>query len=331
MATDAELLAIPTLRQTNLDGREGLKFFSRGKVRDTYSREGKDTLYMITSDRISAFDKVLPWLVPEKGRTLTGTAAYTFRSTRDITQNHLIDVPDPNVMVVQKVNVRYPIEFIVRGYIAGSLWKAYAKGKRKIYGYDFPEGLKKNQKLPEPIVTNTTKAEVGHDMPIESREDCIAVLEKHMGMTRGEAERNYDEVVEKSVAVYKRGCAIAGENGADEVDTKYEWGLLHGANILIDEANTPDSSRFVDKKDYEEKFAKGEEPTWFDKQYVRYYLEGSKWTGDECGPLPAVPENVVAEASRRYQMAHKLVTGQDLRPLSEPISEERILKNLKGW
>ncbi len=327
----AAILDVPTVHQTNLDGKDGLRLRSRGKVRDIYEREGKDFLYVATTDRISAYDKVLPRDVPEKGRTLNTISAFTFRSTRDLVPNHLIDSPDPNVMVVQRVDERYPVEIIVRGMIAGSLWKRYAKGERNCYSYQFPEGLKENQELPGPIVTPTTKAEVGHDMPIDTDEKVIDLIQSHMKMTRGEAERNWTELKEMAVILYKKGDEIARANGGRLADTKYEAGKFGGKNIIIDEAHTPDSSRYLKQAEYEERFAEGKRQNWIDKQYVRDWLTDKKWTGEECGPVPEIPDEVIATAAGRYLDCVKIVTGSDLKPLSEPISEERILKNLRGW
>lgn len=321
---------IPTLRETNLDGKDSLKLVRRGKVRDIYEKKGRSVLYLVATDRISAFDRVLPRNIPDKGRLLTAISAWSFTAMKDIVPNHFMGMPDPNVMVVRRVNQRYPIEIVVRGFIAGSLWKRYAKGERACYGYQLPDGLKENQELPSPIVTPTTKADTGHDIPIDNDDKVVYHISSHMGMSQAEARKNWLELKELAIAAYMTGDRFARANGGRLVDTKYEAGVRRNRNIIIDEVHTPDSSRYVDQKEYDELFAAGKPQRWLDKQVTRDYFEKvAKWTGD--GPIPEYPEAIIAATAKVYKDCHRYVTGREIKPLSEPISEERILKNLKGW
>jgi phosphoribosylaminoimidazole-succinocarboxamide synthase len=325
--SDKELLGIPTIRETNLNGRYGFRLVKRGKVRDVYECDGSDVLYLVATDRISAFDAVLPKDIPDKGRCLTGMSVYSFVSSRDIVPNHFLDSPDPNVTVVQRVDERYPIELIVRGFIAGSLWKRYAKGEREMYGYGFPGGLRENEELPEPIVTPTTKADVGHDVPLDSDDAVVQLIAKAMSMTPGEASGDWRRLKRIGVALYRHGDSCAKANGARLIDTKYEMGKHEGRICVIDEMHTPDSSRFVEQQGYAERFASGEAQQWLDKQVTRDYLEKeAKWTGD--GPMPEYPDSIVAATARVYRACFRYVTGKDMPPLSEPPSDERILRAL---
>ena len=294
---------------------------TRGKVRDIY-RHG-DQLLLITTDRLSAFDRILG-LVPFKGQVLNQLAAFWFEETRDIIGNHLIATPDPNVTVA-KACEPLPVEVIVRGYISGvtktALWYQYSQGKRTIYGMDFPDGLFKNDPLPTPIITPTTKAtDGGHDERIPSAQ----VVE--MGLV--EPER-WAQICEAALAGFARGQEIARRAGLILVDTKYEFGVTpEGETVLIDEVHTPDSSRFWIAETYESRRAAGQEPENFDKEFIRLYYAAHGYRGDgEPFPLPA---ELAVQAAQRYIGAYERLTGREFQPGERPASE-RIERNLRAW
>ncbi len=282
-----------------------------GKVRDWYSL-GEERRLLVTTDRLSVFDRVVG-AVPWKGQVLNELSAWWNRQTADIVGNHLLSVPDPNASVVRLASP-LPVEVIVRGYITGvtstALWHRYSQGERKIYGYSFPEGLEKNQRLPEPIITPTTKALPGfHD----ERLTVAEVVEK--GYLRKDT---WNRVMEVSLALFARGSKIAADAGLILVDTKYEFGLApDGSLLLIDEVHTPDSSRFWKAKSYQERLGKGMEPELFDKEFVRLRYTEVGYRGD--GELPALPDSVWAETSLLYQKAYELLTGEPFKPGSYPV------------
>ncbi len=290
-----------------------------GKVRDNYTTpDGRR--YIIVSDRISAFDRVLGTL-PLKGQLLNHVAAWWFEHTLDIAPNHLIEVPDPNVMLVRECTP-LPVEMVVRAYLTGttstSIWVHYERGEREFCGHKLPEGLKKHQKLPAPILTPSTKAaKGGHDISA-SREQILALT--HM------AEEDFDRAGELAMALFSEGQRICAERGLILVDTKYELGKTpDGEIVLIDEIHTPDSSRFWYSATYDERFAAGEDPESFDKEYVRRFLAKQGFRGD--GAIPHIPDDVRVEATRRYIEAIEQITGAPFQPnLDEPIA--RIRKNL---
>lgn len=287
----------------------------QGKVRDYY-RLADGRRVMVTTDRLSAFDRVLG-LVPYKGQVLNQLSAFWFRETADIVPNHLLDVPDPNVAIVRECAL-FPAEVIVRGYITGvtttSLWYHYERGERVIYGIEFPDGLQKNGQLPRPVITPTTKAtDGGHDQRLTARE----VVEG--GLV---ASGHWAQICEAALAVFERGQALAEDAGLILVDTKYEFGLSpDGQVMLVDEVHTPDSSRFWRAGTYAERVAAGHEPDNFDKEFVRLWFAGQGYRGD--GTPPAMPEDLVIAASQRYQMLYELLTGQAFDPAAYP-AEQRI-------
>jgi len=292
-----------------------------GKVREWYDLpDGKR--FIITTDRLSAFDRILA-RVPYKGQVLNQLSAWWFEQTKDIIANHLLSTPDPNASIVTTVQP-LPVEIIVRGYITGvtttALWYRYSIGERNIYGYDFPEGLKKNQALPEPIITPTTKsAGTGHD----ERLTCAEVTEK--GLLD---EKTWVQVQSAAHAVFKRGQEGANKTGLILVDTKYEFGIApDGSVMLIDEVHTPDSSRYWKADTYEEKFKIGEQPENFDKEFVRIAYAEKGYRGD--GEIPSMPDELWAAASERYITIYEMLTGKTFEAGAYPI-EERLLKNLKG-
>ena len=289
-----------------------------GKVRDCYIAEGKR--YIVVTDRISAFDRVLGTL-PFKGQVLNGLAAWWFEETQGTVPNHVLEVPDPNVMVGIECEP-LPVEMVVRAYITGvtstSIWTHYEKGARRFCGHRLPEGLRKHQKLPDPILTPSTKAEKGdHDISV-SREEILA-----MGRIGAE---DFDQAASYAMALFAHGQRVCAERGLILVDTKYEFGKTPGGQIVvIDEIHTPDSSRFWYAHSYLERFEAGEDPESFDKEYVRRWLAGQGYKGD--GRSPRIPDDIRVEASRRYIQACDEIRGTPFTPdESDPLP--RIAKNL---
>jgi phosphoribosylaminoimidazole-succinocarboxamide synthase len=266
-----------------------LKLFSRGKVRDIYDL--KDKLLIVSTDRISAFDVVLPNGIPHKGEALNRLSAYWFKELEDIVPNHLIDVIDQRTMLVMKAKP-IKIEFVIRGYLYGSAWENYRSGGT-ISGIRLPKGLDKASKLPEPIFTPTTKAETGHDVEI-TKKDMVEEL-------GGDCA---DQIEEICIKLYERVSKKAEANGIIVADTKLEFGFHDGEPILIDEVFTPDSSRFWPIDGYEV----GKDQYSFDKQDVRDYLLSIKW--DKRPPAPRLPEEVVSQTSEKYIECYERLTGR---------------------
>jgi len=291
-----------------------------GKVRDWYGLEGRQRL-IITTDRLSAFDRVLA-CVPYKGQVLNQLTNWWMRQSEDILPNHLLAEPDPNAVIAAEAEP-FLVEVIVRGYITGvtstALWYRYALGEREIYGYTFPEGLTKNQALPEPIITPTTKGgATGHD----ERLTCAEVVEK--GYLDAET---WDQVQAAALSLFKRGQEVAARAGLILVDTKYEFGrLADGRVALIDEIHTPDSSRFWKADSYAERIAAGQEPENFDKEFVRIEYAAKGYRGD--GEAPAMPAELWAAVSQRYIQIYEMLTGQTFAAGSYPAGE-RLEANLR--
>ena len=292
----------------------------QGKVRDNY-RTADGRRIIVVSDRISAFDRVLGTL-PFKGQVLNGLAAYWFEQTRALVPNHVLSVPDPNAMECIECQP-LPVEMVVRAYLTGvsstSILTAYQTGERTFCGHRLPEGLKPHQRLPEPLLTPTTKAEQGtHDQNI-SREQLIA---------QGQiSAADFDRAAGYAMALFERGQQLCAERGLILVDTKYEFGKASdGRMLIIDEIHTPDSSRFWYRSSYEERFRKGEAPESFDKEYVRRWLSAQGFRGD--GPVPVIPDEVRLEAARRYIEACETVQGVPFVPNLEAPAE-RIERNLR--
>ncbi|UKJ06030.1 phosphoribosylaminoimidazolesuccinocarboxamide synthase [Solitalea lacus] len=273
--------------------------FYRGKVRDVYNIDGK-YLAMVVSDRISAFDVVLPRAIPFKGQVLNQIAAKFLNATKDIVPNWVVSVPDPNV-TVGLVCETYPVEMVVRGYLAGHAAREYKAGKRILCGVTLPEGLKENDKLPQPIITPTTKAKEGHDMDI-SREEIIA-----QGIV---SENEYSQLEQYTLALYKRGTEIAAERGLILVDTKYEFGKIDGQIYLIDEIHTPDSSRYFYKDTYEELQAKNEPQRQLSKEFVRQWLIENGFQGKDGQQVPEMTDSIVNSISERYIELYENITGE---------------------
>jgi len=294
---------------------------TRGKVRESYDLPDGRRI-MIATDRQSAFDHVLA-SVPYKGQLLNQTAAFWFEQTEDVCPNHVVDYPDPNVVVGRRLDM-LPIEMIVRDYMTGStetsIWPMYNRGERVLYSIEFPDGLVKNQKLPETIITPTTKAVQGeHDAPITAE----GIVEKGL-LTQAQ----WDEVAAKSLALFARGREIAAENGLILVDTKYEFGLdENGVMTLADEVHTPDSSRYWMAASYESRLAEGKEPESLDKEFLRL------WINERCDPykdpLPEIPGETLMEFSGKYVKLYEQVTGRSFEaPASDEPVRERIRANL---
>ncbi len=305
-----------TLSATALDAL-GHKY--EGKVRDNYTTADGRRIIVVT-DRISAFDRVLGTL-PLKGQILNRLAAFWFEKTKDVADNHVLAVPDPAVLVARECTP-LPVEMVMRAYLTGvtstSIWTHYARGVRNFCGNQLPEGLKKHERLPSPILTPSTKApKGGHDVSA-SREEILA-----MGHI---SPADFDAAADMARALFAHGQRWCAERGLILVDTKYEFGKdKDGKIVIIDEIHTPDSSRYWFSSTYEARFSKGEDPESFDKEYVRRHLAAQGFTGD--GPIPALPDEVRIEATRRYIEAYEKITGAEFVPdLEDPAV--RIPRNL---
>jgi len=290
-----------------------------GKVRDCYVRDGRRTI--IATDRISAFDVVLG-TIPFKGQVLNQMAAFWFEATANLAPNHIINVPDPTVTVARECQL-LPVEFVMRSFLTGvtstSIWTHYSKGGRSFCGHELPDGMKKNQRLPKAILTPSTKAEKGqHDQSVSRAE----ILE--MGVL---SAADFDAAAEMCARLFAFGQQEALRRGLILVDTKYEIGRGPDGNLcFIDEVHTPDSSRYWYANDYDERFARGEEPRGLDKEYVRRTLADQGYKGD--GPPPKLSDDVRVEAARRYIQVCELVTGRPFVPDTEE-PNARIRRNLK--
>lgn len=292
-----------------------------GKVRDNYDLpDGRRII--IASDRLSAFDRILA-AIPYKGQVLTQTARFWFEKTADICPNHVLGYPDPNVVIGKRLDI-LPVEIVVRDYLAGttgtSILTLYKQGQRRMYGHVLPDGLRDNQKLPHPIITPTSKAfDGGHDEPL-TPEEIVA-----QGLL---TQAQWDQLSTYALALFARGQEIAAKRGLILVDTKYEFGTdAEGTIILADEIHTPDSSRYWIAGSYEQRFAAGERPESFDKDFVR------AWVAERCDPykdpIPDIPEAMILETSEVYIRAYETITGQVFEPPKgdEPVLE-RIRRNL---
>lgn len=310
-----QALSVP-LDRTNLP-ELGKKY--EGKVRDNYTTaDGRR--YLVVTDRISAFDRVLGTL-PLKGQMLNELASFWFEATRSVAPNHMISTPDPNVLEAHECEP-LPVEMVVRSYMTGvtstSLWTHYERGERVFCGHKLPDGLRKNQSLERPILTPSTKAaKGGHDISV-SREQIL-----EMGTMTG---KDFDRAAELAMALFDFGVKHCAERGLILVDTKYEFGRRpNGEIVVIDEMHTPDSSRFWFANSYKERFSQGQEPESFDKEYVRRWLAAQGFTGD--GAIPVIPDEIKIEASARYAESFERITGKEFAPdLEEP--NARMRRNL---
>ena len=280
----------------NLKGQRSLY---KGKVRDVY--DCGDKLVMVTTDRISAFDVVLPEAIPYKGQVLNQIAHQAINNTADIVPNWIEGVPDPNVAVGKKCDP-YPVEMVIRGYLAGHAWREYKLGKRELCGESLPEGLKENDKLPEPVITPSTKAHEGHDEDITKAEIISQKL-----VSKEEYER-LEEITHK---LFKRGSDLADEQGLILVDTKYEFGKYKGEITLIDEIHTPDSSRYFYRDTYQELQDKDEPQRQLSKEFVRKWLIDNNFQGLEGQEVPEMNEDRVSLISNRYIELFEKITGSE--------------------
>jgi phosphoribosylaminoimidazole-succinocarboxamide synthase len=286
--------------------------FYRGKVRDVYYFG--DKMAMVATDRISAFDVVLPRAIPLKGQVLNQIAAKNLAATADIVPNWILAVPDPNVSVGITCDT-FPVEMVVRGYLAGHAWREYRAGKRQVCGVPLPEGLRENDKLPTPIITPTTKAHEGHDEDI-SREEIIA-----KGLV---SEQDYVDLEKYALALFARGSEMAARHGLILVDTKYEFGHKNGTIYLIDEVHTPDSSRYFYATGYEKRQQAGEAQKQLSKEFVRQWLIENGFQGKEGQVVPEMTDEVVSSISERYQELFEQVTGEKLALATQEAPMERI-------
>jgi phosphoribosylaminoimidazole-succinocarboxamide synthase len=298
----------------------GQKSVYHGKVRDVYNIND-EYLVMVVSDRISAFDVVLPKGIPYKGQVLNQIAAKFLDATSDIVPNWKVATPDPNVTVGHHCEP-FKVEMVIRGYLTGHAWREYKSGKRMLCGVALPEGMVENQKFPEPIITPTTKASEGHDEDI-SREEIIAQGIVH--------ERDYEMLEKYTREVFRRGTVIAAEMGLILVDTKYEFGKKDGKIYLIDEIHTPDSSRYFYAEGYEERLAKGESQKQLSKEFVRQWLIENGFQGKEGQVIPEMDEAFVASVSDRYIELFENITGDKFVKSDLSDIQGRIDKNVRNF
>lgn len=291
-----------------------------GKVRDVYSI-GDKLLVMVATDRISAFDVILPKGIPFKGQVLNQIAEYFLDSTADIVPNWKLACPDPMVTAGHRAE-GFKVEMIIRGYLAGSAWRDYQKGNRELCGVKLPEGMRENQRFPVPIITPTTKADEGHDMNI-SKEEIIA-----QGIV---SKEDYEVMEQYTRALFKRGSEMAADKGLILVDTKYEFGKCDGKVILIDEIHTPDSSRYYYADGYEERFEKGEPQKQLSKEFVRQWLIEHGFMGREGEQVPEMTPEFCESVSNRYIELYEHITGKKFVKADETNLAERIEKNVTEY
>jgi phosphoribosylaminoimidazole-succinocarboxamide synthase len=298
----------------------GQKNLYIGKVRDVYNI-ADDYLIMVVSDRISAFDVVLPRGIPYKGQVLNQIATKFLDATADIVPNWKIDSPDPNVTVGHMADP-FKVEMVIRGYVTGHAWREYRSGKRVLCGVAMPDGLREHDRFPEPIITPTTKAAEGHDEDI-SREEILS-----SGLV---PEEDYIKLEEYTRALFQRGTEMAAEMGLILVDTKYEFGKKDGQIVLIDEIHTPDSSRYFYAEGYEERQASGEQQKQLSKEFVRQWLIANGFQGKEGQQVPNMPDDFVEEISERYIELYESITGEKFVKADTTSIEDRILKNINEF
>lgn len=298
---------------------KGQKSVYHGKVRDVYDVD--DKLVMVATDRISAFDVILPKGIPFKGQVLNQIAASFLDATADIVPNWKLATPDPMVTVGLKCE-GFRVEMIIRGYLTGSAWRDYKSGCRNLCGNILPEGMRENERFSEPLVTPTTKADEGHDENI-SKEEIIA-----QGLV---SKEDYELMEQYTRALFKRGSEIAASKGLILVDTKYEFGKRDGKIYLIDEIHTPDSSRYFYADGYQEKFEKGEPQKQLSKEFVRQWLIEHDFMGKEGQTVPEMTDEYVESVSERYIELYEHITGESFVKAESENIEERIRKNVENW
>lgn len=308
-------MSLSALSETNFR-LPGQVAFYKGKVRDVYTVG--DLLIMVVTDRISAFDVVLPKAIPFKGQVLNQIASRMLKATHDILPNWLLDVPDPNVSIGKNCHP-YKVEMVIRGYLTGHAWREYNAGKRIVCGIHLPVGLKENQKFDQPIITPTTKAGEGHDLDI-SREEIIS---------QGIVElKEYEKMEDYTRRLYKRGSELAIERGLILVDTKYEFGKYEENIHLIDEIHTPDSSRYFYADGYEEKLKKGLPQRQLSKEFVRQWLIDNNFQGKAGQQIPEMSDEWVSQISARYIELFEKLTGEKFIPAETQSINNRVEKNI---
>jgi len=306
-----KLPPMQAIKETNFKFK-GQTGFYRGKVRDVYYFGEK--MAMVATDRISAFDVVLPKAIPDKGRVLNQIAAFNLNATKDIVPNWVMATPDPNVTIGFKCET-FAVEMVVRGYLAGHSWREYKSGKRKLCGVPLPEGLKESDKLPHPIITPTTKASVGHDEDI-SKEEILA---------RGIVSKgDYETLENYTLKLYAIGTELAAQRNLILVDTKYEFGRHQGKIYLIDEVHTPDSSRYFYKEGYEQRQRDGEQQKQLSKEFVRQWLIENGFQGKEGQQIPEMTDKIVAAISERYKELYHQMIGKQIKDINYSNIMERI-------
>ena len=306
-----------TLRETHF---EDLGSRYGGKVRDTYVVG--DQLLLVTTDRISAFDFILRQAIPFKGQVLNQVAAFFFERTADVVPNHVVAVPDPNVTVAVRCDP-VPVEFVMRGYMAGHAWREYQRGVRELCGHRLPEGLRQNSPLPAPILTPATKAAEGHDEDI-SREEII-----RQGILDADT---FDRLEEYALALFTRGTQIAADRGLILVDTKYEFGRKpNGTYVVIDEVHTPDSSRYFYADSYDDLLARDAPQRQLSKEFVREWLMAQNFQGKEGQVLPDLPDDFRVEIAQRYIELFETLTGRPFEPDVHPDPAKRVRAAIQPW
>jgi phosphoribosylaminoimidazole-succinocarboxamide synthase len=309
------------LKAIDFPSEWGLTRLPSGKVRDIYELPG-NRLILVATDRLSAFDKVLT-AIPGRGQILNRLSEWWFDHTKDIVPNHMINVPDLNVMVVKKYPT-YPIEMVVRGFLTGttstSIWTRYQDGERNFAGIILPPGMSKNEQLPYPIVDPTAKVSAGHDVKLTEEEilagNSVSPLE-------------WQSLKSTALALFARGQALADKAGLILVDTKYEFGRDPKTEsiVLIDEIHTPDSSRYWGSDTYEARLSKGEDPDIYDKEFARLWYKSQEYQGE--GPIPMMPQSIVNEVFSRYSVPFERLTGLSVKMDVDP--EGRIIRNVDNW
>lgn len=291
------------ITETNIPG---LPEPYRGKVREVYELD-EQTLGIVVTDRISAFDYIMKQAIPFKGQILNQLAAFSFEKVKDIVATHIVDVPHPNVTIAKKCDA-IPIEVVVRGYLTGHAWRTYKSGDRTLCGVEMPDGLKEHDRFPSPILTPATKAKEGHDEDISEKE----ILNREIV-----SPDLWNEIKEAAFALFERGTQVAAEQGLILVDTKYEFGLYNGELTLIDEVHTTDSSRYFYLEGYEERQAKGEAQKQLSKEFLREWLMEHNFQGLDGQILPDLPKEFRMEVFKRYAELFEMLTGKAFVPVLE--------------
>jgi phosphoribosylaminoimidazole-succinocarboxamide synthase len=303
------------IKETNFNFK-GQTGFYRGKVRDVYYFG--NLMAMVATDRISAFDVILPRAIPDKGRVLNQIAAMNLRATKELVPNWVLSTPDPNVTIGFTCQP-FPVEMVVRGYLAGHAWREYKSGKRSVCGVSLPDGLNENDKLPHPIITPSTKAHVGHDEDI-SREEIL-----RRGLV---SEQDYTVLENYTLKLFQKGTELAAKRKLILVDTKYEFGKNNNTIYLIDEVHTPDSSRYFYAEGYEARQQKGEAQKQLSKEFVRQWLIENGFQGKEGQGIPEMTDEIVASISDRYKELYTQVTGETLAPVDYSSLLQRIEQSI---